>query len=47
MEDALEGYLTCVESDDEYWDAVENFGEDWLTKDEKNELDRLMKSYSD
>ena len=42
MEDALENYLSGVDSDEEYWDAVENFGEDWLLPDEKAELDRLM-----
>lgn len=46
MDDALEDYLSCVDSEDEYWDAVENFGEDWLTPEEKAELDRLMESYS-
>lgn len=46
LEDALEDYLSCVDSDEEYWDAVENFGEDWLTPEEKRELDKLMDSYS-
>ena len=45
LDDALENYLAGVDSDEEYWDAVENFDESWLLPDEKEELDRLMKSY--
>lgn len=47
MDDALEDYLSCVEDMDEYWDAVEYFDEDWLLPDQKEELERLMKSFDE
>ena len=47
MDDALEDYLSCVDSYEEYEEAEEFFDEGWLTPDERAELDRLMDAYED
>ena len=47
MDDALEDYLSCVDSYEEYEEAAEFFDEGWLTPDERAELDRLMDAYED
>ena len=47
MDDALEDYLSCVDSYEEYEEAAEFFDESWLTPDERAELDRLMDAYED